>query len=279
MSNPSDPNYNLNWTFAEFTFNGGLFANISYVDFVSIPVALTLTTTSGGTQHVAGMPPTGLSSICDGLRTQSTAENNPRWSSLIVNSPDGAGAVLRALSPNTGSVMNPSLFTGYYQPYVDAVWARYTSAPLAVDTQAGFGTLAGTVASDSNQLVLTGNGTPEAFAQPTAADIFSCSTGPFATGADTQRNALIPRLAAAFNRSTLLLTADVPSGVGPDAYYTDAVTNHYARLVHAANLDGRGYAFPYDDVNPNGGGDVAGVVQAGDPAGFTVAVGGGAAYV
>ena len=28
---------------------------------------------------------------------------------------------------------------------------------------------------------------------------------------------------------------------------------HYARIVHAANVDGLGYTFPYDDVTPDGG--------------------------
>lgn len=224
------------------------------------------------------MAPSGLSTVADGLRAQSDSENNPRWSSLIINDP--SGGPLRVLSPNTGSVMNPTLFNGYYQPYVDDVWSRYTPTPLSVDTQAGFGSLSGTVDTASNSLILTGgDGTPEPFTQPTAGDIFSCSTGPFATCADAQRNALIPRLAAAFNRSILLLSDDVPGGVQPAQYYTDTITNHYARVVHAANLDGRGYAFPYDDVNPNGGGDVAGVVQAGDPVEFTVAVGGAGAYV
>ena len=38
ISNKSDPNYNKTWGFAEFTFNADqLYANISYVDFVSIP--------------------------------------------------------------------------------------------------------------------------------------------------------------------------------------------------------------------------------------------------
>ncbi|KAJ8106439.1 hypothetical protein OPT61_g9537 [Boeremia exigua] len=38
VTNPTDPNYNLNWTFAEFTYNDQqLFANISYVDFKCAP--------------------------------------------------------------------------------------------------------------------------------------------------------------------------------------------------------------------------------------------------
>jgi hypothetical protein len=70
--------------------------------------------------------------------------------------------------------------------------------------------------------------------------------------------AIVPRLAAAFNRSTLLIDADQPDGENPADYYANPVTNHYARIVHATSLDGRGYAFPYDDVAPTGGADQSG---------------------
>ena len=49
---------------------------------------------------------------------------------------------------------------------------------------------------------------------------------------------------------------------------------HYSRLVHAANLDGHGYAFPYDDVAPDGGVGQEGALQSASPASLTVAVGG-----
>jgi hypothetical protein len=43
ISNVSDPNINILWDFCEFTFaNNQIYANISYVDFVSLSVALTL---------------------------------------------------------------------------------------------------------------------------------------------------------------------------------------------------------------------------------------------
>lgn len=45
--------------------------------------------------------------------------------------------------------------------------------------------------------------------------------------------------------------------------------------MHAANLDGRGYAFPYDDVTPTRGVDQSGAVQDGSPKLLTVVVGGG----
>ena len=48
--------------------------------------------------------------------------------------------------------------------------------------------------------------------------------------------------------------------------------------MHAVNLDGKGYAFAYDDVQPDGGADQSGKVNAGDPTTFIVAVGGNNAY-
>ena len=42
VANPSDPNAAIQWDFCEFTWNAAqLFVNISYVDFVSLPVGLT----------------------------------------------------------------------------------------------------------------------------------------------------------------------------------------------------------------------------------------------
>ena len=265
VTNPSDPNINTSWDFCEFTFNSAqLFANISYVDFVCLPIALTLTDTSGSTQHVSGMSSNGLATVCSGLTAQ-TAKDNAGWSSLIVNH-NGTG--VRALSPNNGIVMNSSLFSGYFQPYVNQVWSKYTTSALSVNTQAQWGTVTGKVVS--NLLTFSGIGS---FAPPAAKDIFSCSTGPFA-GESVEMGALTARISAAFNRSTMLTDTDLPSE-SPSSYYQNAITNHYARIVHAANLDGRGYAFPYDDVGPSGGVDQSGAVSDGSPKLWTITVGGG----
>jgi hypothetical protein len=85
--------------------------------------------------------------------------------------------------------------------------------------------------------------------------------------------ALTARISAALNRSTLLSNANQPDGENPATYYTTSPTNHYARLVHSTASDGRGYAFPYDDVTPNGGADQSGFVTAGDPTLMTVTLG------
>jgi hypothetical protein len=266
VTNPSDPNIGTAWDFAEFTYNDAqIFANISMVDFACIPIGLNLTSTTGAQQSVAGLPSGGLDTICSGLTAQSTADGQG-WDQLIVTS---GGQNLRALSPTNGIVMNSSLFSGYYDGYVDQVWQMYSSQSLTVDTQASFGSVTGQVSGG----VLTFSGVGS-YAQPAAADIFSCASGPFSpAGMSTEMLAILPRLAAAFDRSTLLIDSDQPDGENPADYYANATTNHYARIVHATSLDGRGYAFPYDDVAPTGGADQSGAVSDPTPSLLTVTLG------
>ena len=224
--NQADPNHNTNFGFAEFTFNNAqVFANISYVDFVGLPIALTLDDTTGTTQHVSGMGVNGMQQVAEGLRAQ-TARDGRRWSSLIVNNKNGG--LLRILSPNSGILLNPSWFQTYWTDYVNEVYNRYTNTRLNVDTQAGFGNAGGQVGMDRNLSFGAGG----SFPRPSASDIFSCSTGPFATGGNAETNAIIPRLAAAFNRSTLLITSNQPDGATPRQYYRNAITN-----VSRSNLD------------------------------------------
>ncbi|KAF2015630.1 glycoside hydrolase family 64 protein [Aaosphaeria arxii CBS 175.79] len=267
VTNTSDPNINVSWTFCEFTYNDAqLFANISYVDFVSVPIAISLTNTSGNTQKVPGMPASGFNTIVNELRAQSGRDGRP-WDKLIYSH---NGKPLRALSPNYLLVGNANAWDGYWDSYVQQAWSKFRNEDMIVNTQAAAGNLRGRV--NGNELSLGEAGT---FGPPSARDIFSCSTGPFQTGSNQARNAVIPRLAAAFNRSTLLDTNQFPNGSRPENYYKNATTNHYSRIVHAAQIDKRGYAFPYDDVVPDGGSDVAGTLFDGSPRLFTVTVGGG----
>ncbi|KAL0930765.1 glucanase b [Colletotrichum truncatum] len=273
-TNPSDANYNLEWGFCEFTFNSfQLYVNISYVDFVSIPVSLTLENDSGMITNVPGLPNNGLDAVCDGLRAQDAREN-VGWSQLIVRTPDNT-ANLRALSPNSGIVMKPNLFEGYYQPYVDAVWDKYRSADLTVNTQAEWGDVKGRVGSDN----LLTFGSVGSFAQPSARDIFSCSTGPFGGYPRNQAEmgAIGARIAAAFNRSTLLVNDQQPENEKIGNYYRDTRTNHYSRICHEVSSNGRGYAFPYDDVGPSNGDDQSGSLFDSNPKLLTVGIGGEAA--
>jgi hypothetical protein len=263
VTNPTDPNINTLWSFAEFTYNSSqIYANISYVDFVCIPVSLILTDGNGATTTVTGMPASGLNSICSQLQAQSASDGVAGWGNCIVQY---NGKNLRALSPNNDILLRPNDFQGYWEPYVNQVWQQYSSQPLTV--QAENVNAAGT--TSGGQLNLSG----ELFNKPSTNDIFSANTGPFTTGADSKRNTLIPQLAAALNRSTLLETSTTPAPLAD--FYKNAITNHYSRIVHANNVDGIGYGFPYDDVEPAGGPDQSGYVSGANPTLLTVIVGGG----
>lgn len=164
---------------------------------------MTLRDTDRHVHRVSGLPANGLQLIADGLRRQ-TARDGRRWSSLIVNRTDGH--LLRILSPNSGILLNPTWFQDYWTPYVDQVYAKYTNDTLTINTQAGWGNVYGRADGGGGINFATGGNFPK----PTARDIFSCSSGPFATGQNMEMNAIIPRLAAAFNRSTLLLSDNQP---------------------------------------------------------------------
>ena len=269
VTNPTDPNYATHWSFCEFTWNPDqIYANISYVDFVGIPLALTLHTQTGQTKSVLGLPKDGLQRIASALTTQAN-NDHADWTHLIVRSPKDNNQILRVLSPNQAQVLTPSLFPGYFDPYTKSVWDHYSKQPLQIDTQSAFGVVSGTV--QHGALVVSS----ESFPMPSTHDIFNASAGPFATGADTKRNAIIPRINAELNRATLLDTDKIPAPSGD--YYKNKICNHYARVVHETNIDGRGYAHPYDDVAPSGGKDSSGFVNDGKPAKLVVTIGGGQA--
>ncbi len=270
ITNASDPNYNTLWGFCEFTFNGdGLFANISYVDFVALPIAMSLTNTSGIKTEVLGMPPDGMMTVCKALQEQAKADG-AAWDKLIF---PNAEKPIRVLSPYNAMVTDGSKFSGYWEQYIDQIWNHYRNQTLRIDTQGGPGVIEGKVEGDVFKFGEAGS-----FKKPSSADIFSCNTGPFGGLGNTTSGNIAARICAAFNRSTLHTDPNQPSGEHVKAYYaapsSSVPTNHYSRIVHLTNIDHRGYAFPYDDVVPNQGMDQAGIVKDGQPKEFVITVGG-----
>ena len=268
----NDASYNLNWGFMEFTFNKefGLFANLSYVDFVGLPLGLDLQSTSSGTQSALGMPADGAAQVCNALKAQAS-EDGQSWDQLCVYYSNGD--LLRVNAPGTMLAAGATQFTNYWDEYVTTVWEQYTSTPLTIDTQNSNGQVTRTVSGD--ELTCAGDNRP--YSKPTAADIFGCASGPFSvleSDNDIHR-AVVPRLCAAFHRTTFHLPGgDVQPSLPPTDYYTSQPTNWYSAIVHKIEVDGRGYAFPYDDVTPSLRFNTAGAVSAPDPQVLTVFVGG-----
>lgn len=269
----TDPNAAVNWGFVELTntADGGLYANISYVDFVGLILGMSLSATDGSTQTALGLSADAVAQICAALVSQTASDGYP-WSSLCMT--DGSGNYLRALAPydyiQNG---NSDAFSDYFTSYISSVWSTYSSSALTVDTQADAGDVSCTTGGSDT---LTCDGDNRGYAQPSAGDIFGCNTGPFAiqSGDNAVHYAVVPRLCAAFNRGTFLLDGgNVQPGPAATEYYTTSPSNYYSKFVHANEVDGKGYAFSYDDVNPAGENE-SGVVSSTIPQTLTITVGG-----
>ncbi|WJV45129.1 glycoside hydrolase family 64 protein [Streptomyces flavofungini] len=264
-----DPNYGRTWSFCEFTFNSTqLYANISYVDLVTaLPIGLTLA--GDATHTVAPLPDGAVDKIAADLVAQAGKDGQP-WDKLVIR---GDGGVLRVISPQ--NLMAPYFdrpdqmpFRDLFKGYVDQVWDKYRSTDLRIDLQGGRGVRVGRVSGDT--LTFEGGHT---FAKPSSKDIFTCNHGPFTNNPNDSddKKGLLARLAAGFNRSIMLTHPSQPNGTTSGDYYRGDVTNHWARVVHANSPIG--YAFPYDDVRPDGQPDVSGAAHDGNPRRFTVSVG------
>ncbi|MFD8771731.1 glycoside hydrolase family 64 protein [Streptomyces sp. NPDC056721] len=266
----TDANYGKTWSFCEFTFNSDqLYANISYVDLVTaLPIGLTLE--GDATHTVAPLPDGAVEKIAADLAAQTAKDAQP-WDKLVIRG--GDGKVLRVISPQ--NLMAPYFdrpdqmpFRDVWDSYVDQVWEKYRTTDLKIDLQGGRGVFTGRVSGDT----LTFNG-GHSFPKPASKDIFTCNHGPFTNnpGDPDDKKGLLARLAAGFNRSIMLTHPEQPNGTTTADYYQGDVTNHWSRVVHANSPIG--YAFPYDDVRPDGQPDVSGAAHDGNPRRFTVSVG------
>lgn len=270
--NPSDASADTNWGFVELTFKSGygLYANLSFVDFVGLPLGIQLTSGSSGTQQALGLPANAVSQVCDHLKGQAAQDGQP-WDQLCMN--DANGNLLRVVAPPTLISQNASAFGNYWDDYVNEIWQQYTSEQLTINTQSSPGEVACT--SDGN--VITCAGDSSSYSKPAAEDIFGCSSGTFATQ-DSDNDvhlAVVPRICAAFNRATLHLKGgNVQPSLPPSKYYTSHPNNWYSAFVHQIESDGKGYAFSYDDVSPSEQDNTSGSVYAPDPEVLTVFIGG-----
>ncbi|KAG6122418.1 hypothetical protein E4U14_007244 [Claviceps sp. LM454 group G7] len=269
VANAADPSAETNWGFVEFTYTtqGVIYANISYVDFVGMILSMSLKAkNSARAQLTRGLRGGAVQSICNDLGRQLP---DGKWKPLCVV--NRAGKPIRVLSPNIYTVMNPGHFQDYWQGYVDRVWQQFSNKDLTIDTQGSAGKVKCRVRGD--QMMCDGDN--RSYGKPSAKDIWGCDSGTFAkqTTDNNVHLAVIARLCAAFNRSTLLLAGgDVQPKLPATSYYTTNPTNKYSYLVHQHEVDGKGYAFSYDDVNPNGE-NASGSLSTASPETLTIYVG------
>lgn len=262
-ANPADPSYRTVWDYCEFTYNAaGIWGNITCVDGVALPVALTLTPGSGPVQHVGGMPAGGTALLAERLR-----QAGGDWGRCALYDGD---RLVRVTSPAKLPGLGREVFSGHWRAYVDEVWHAYR-ADGGRDLRIDLGdvwpgrTVVGRTHGD--RLVFEGitDGSPASFPKPgtlgstAEADIFGCDGSLHGINA-TQQGRVAAVLGAAFCRTTLLSNPSQPDAVSTD-FYVHGPRHEYARLVHELVAGGRGYAFPYDDVTPTREGDLAGAVM------------------
>jgi hypothetical protein len=269
--NPSDPSANVNWGFIELTnTSGGIYANTSYVDFVGLVLGMKLTNSDGTSATTPGLQPGSVATICNELVSQAKKDGQI-WNKLCMA--DKNGKPLRVLSPGQYGSLHQEAFQGYYDNYTNQVWKKYTTSHLSIDTQQAAGIVKCRVVGG----LLKCNGDNRGYSKPSIADIWGCNTGPFAikSGDNSVHHAVVPRLCAAFVRSTLLLPGGnkQPSLQSPN-YYTASPTHHYSHIVHKYEVGGTGYTFSYDDVAATGDINSSGVVSSGNPQTLTIYVGG-----
>lgn len=247
-----DPNRDILFDWSEFTYNdAGLWLNSSQVDMFAVPHAVTVTGANGVTKRTGDVVPGGRNAIIEGIRSQ------PGWANTVYTRSDGT--VLRVLAP--GKAAGAGVFSPtYLDPYISWAWNAYTTKTLTVVPFADqphiryFGRTTGntmTFTNSAGQVVAS-------FNRPSSASVWGCD-GDLHAPNDQVVGPIARTLCAALNRGTLGTIDTQPSTNAAD-FYRNNPTNHYARIIHANMVDGKAYAFAFDDV-----GAFESLVHDGDP--------------
>ncbi|MFJ1709651.1 beta-1,3-glucanase family protein [Kitasatospora sp. NPDC088346] len=241
VQNPADPNRNILFNWSEYTLDdGGLWINSTQVDMFSAPYAVGVKAANGATRSTGHLRPGGYRGFFASLRSQPGG-----WADLVQTRSDGT--VLRALAPGHG-IETGALPASVMTDYINRVWSRYAGSTLTVTPFADrpdtkyYGRVSGDVMKFTNSAgtVVT------SFRKPDSDSVFGCYKLLDAPN-DLVRGPISRTLCAGYNRSTLLTNPNQPDS-GSAGFYQDAVTNQYARTIHAQMADGSAYAFAFDDV-------------------------------
>jgi hypothetical protein len=241
VQNPSDPNRNILFNWTEYTLNdSGLWINSTQVDMFSAPYAVGVKAGDGTVRNTGHLKPGGYNGFFSALRGQPGG-----WANLIQTRSDGT--VLRALAPGHG-IEAGALPANVMDDYINRVWQKYSTSTLTV-TPFGdqpntkyYGRVSGNVMNFTN----ASGAVVTTFQKPDSDSIFGCYKLLDAPN-DLVRGPISRTLCAGFNRSTLLTNPNQPD-TSSSGFYTDVVTNQYARKIHAQMADGKAYAFAFDDV-------------------------------
>lgn len=233
LLNPNDPNIDVPYDWYEYTYvhntDVSFGGNTGMVDQFGVPLTHRVVNAAQGIDVTKGTT---------GTRDQILAQYN----SFVPAAFKGLANPYRVKAPYKDSFRPGFANANYLQPYIDQVWNQYTASDF-VFTRPG-DTFRGRVVAGRLQFTWNGAG-PFFIDKPSTFDVFGC-TGNLAKGA-TMELALEAELCGAFNRGVAHNTANWHN---PASYYQNGVMqNEYAHFWHMNGINGKAYAFAYDDTN------------------------------
>ena len=252
-----DANSDILFDWSEFTYNdSGIWLNSSQVDMFAVPHAVSVTGSDGQTAKTGELEAGGRNTVIDAMK------DNESFSGLVQTRDDGT--VLRVLSPGKGAD-GGNFDPDYLAPYIDEAWAAYANTDLTVQPFADQPdkVFKGRTSGDVMTFTDSTGAQAATFTKPTTANVWGCD-GNLGAPNDLVVGPIARSLCAALQRTTLG-TQKVEPSTDASTFYQNDLTNEYAKVIHEQMVDGKAYAFAFDDVA-----NQESLVHSGDPTSIAI---------
>jgi hypothetical protein len=168
------------------------------------------------------------------------------WNKLVI-SDAATGEDSRVLAPNAAMGFEQLFPKNQLDDYINQVWTKYATEALTATAENV--TFNGKVSEGNLVFTSSPPGITITFPKPTTSMVYD--SGPVHTNVpekdEGKAGVIQAALQAAFMRSTLLLSSQLPDCTVAD-FYRDEPINLYAKTFHQFGTDGKAYAFGFDDV-------------------------------
>ena len=258
-SNPTDPNKDIRYEIIELTYNEiGFWGNTSRVDSYNYPIALELASKDGDTIKTGELMSDSatVANFRASVPTEFQGCYDAKTGQIFQPTKTAAFA-----DGTIGTMPIPGPYKDYMQPYIDAIWSKYSSEDL-VFHHPEIGTWKGRV-NTNQHFVFTCIGGPAGFIGKTGIIPGKPNTQEAFEGKGVLDNAfqaeprfdlmMQAQVCAALTRH--VIKTNVASGTvqnwGNNAdFYQESPCNHYAKFWHqkGVRVNQLAYGFAYDDV-------------------------------